>query len=100
MYPRKRTHFMLLAGVIWPNMLASSKIAVYAVSESSLLSVAVPKYSLPFALASEFNSPVCAGGGVLLTVLVGGGTLVGGATVVGVVVGADVGDDATDCDTY
>ena len=39
----EHTHFMLLAGVIWPNMVPSLRIAVYAASVSSLLSVAVPK---------------------------------------------------------
>ena len=34
------THFMLLAGVIWPNMVPSLRMAVYAASVSSLLSVA------------------------------------------------------------
>ena len=37
------THFMLLAAVIWPNIALSLRIAVYAVSLSSPLSVAVPK---------------------------------------------------------
>ena len=37
------SHFMLFAGVIWPNSSLLSRIAVYAVSESSPLSVAVPK---------------------------------------------------------
>ena len=43
---------MLFPGVICPNIVASSKIAVYAVSESSGLSVAEPKYSLPTDFAS------------------------------------------------
>lgn len=42
-------------GVIWPNSVLSERIAVYEVSVSSLLSVALPKYSHPFALASVFS---------------------------------------------
>ena len=53
-----RTHFMLLAGVIWPNKVLSSKIATYAVSVSSGLSVAVPKYSFPSDCASWFSFAV------------------------------------------
>lgn len=49
---RVLAYFILLAGVIWPNIVLSSRIAVYPVSESSLLSVAVPKWSFPFDLAS------------------------------------------------
>ena len=46
---------MLFAGVICPNSLLLSRIAVYAVSVSSLLSVAVPKYFFPMPCASEFR---------------------------------------------
>lgn len=51
-----RTHFMPFAGVIWPNILKSSSISKYAVSLSSTLLVAVPKYSLRAAKAARFNS--------------------------------------------
>ncbi len=43
---------MLLPGVIWPNSLLLERSVTYTESESSGLSVALPKYSLPFALAS------------------------------------------------
>ena len=39
----KLTHFMLFAAVICPNIALSLRMAVYAVSLSSPLSVAVPK---------------------------------------------------------
>ena len=46
---------MLLAGVICPNMVLSSKMLMYDWSVSSELSVAVPKYSFPFDLARRFS---------------------------------------------
>lgn len=39
----QRTHFMLLPGVIWPNSFAFDRILTYAESDSSGLSVALPK---------------------------------------------------------
>lgn len=69
----RRTHFMLFAGVIWPNIVLSSRIAVYAVSVSSGLSVAVPKYSFPAAFATVCSLAVDVEAEPLaLEVLVGG----------------------------
>ena len=48
----RHTHFMLFPGVIWPNSLVFCKPATYAESDSSGLSVALPKYSLPACFAS------------------------------------------------
>ena len=49
--PQVLTHFILLPGVIWPNSLEFERTVTYALSESSGLSVALPKYSLPAAFA-------------------------------------------------
>ena len=61
----ERTHFILLPGVIWPNIAPSSRIASYAVSVSSGLSVAVPKYNLPFDVASVCSLTVDVDAGLL-----------------------------------
>ena len=74
------THFMELAGVICPNSALLSRMAVYAASESSPLSVAVPKYFLPAAWARELSpepegagAPVEVGGAAGVDVGVGEG---------------------------
>lgn len=67
-----------------------SKIAVYAVSVSSGLSVAVPKYNLPNALAASFKPWTLVGvptGAEVVGLDEGGG----GGAVVGELVGTDVG---------
>ena len=61
---------MLFAGVSWPNSMLLSRIAVYAVSESSGLSVALPKYFFPAVFASAFK-PAVELGVVAPVVLVG-----------------------------
>jgi hypothetical protein len=52
------THFILLAGVIWPNMPELARIVVYWLVERSPLSTAVPKYFLPAALAALLSGVV------------------------------------------
>lgn len=59
---RERTHFMLLRGVRAPNMPAWFRMAMYAASENSLVSEAVPKYFLPAAFA-VVSRPEPEGGG-------------------------------------
>lgn len=52
------SHFILFPGVICPKYAAWSRIAVYAVSVSSGLSVALPKYNFPAALATVLVNAV------------------------------------------
>ena len=49
------THFILFPGVICPNSDELLRTATYAVSVSSGLSVAEPKYSFPADFAMEFS---------------------------------------------
>lgn len=66
-----QTHFILFPGVICPKYASWSRIATYSALGSSGLSVALPKYNLPAALATvSVNAVDVAVGNPLLPVAV------------------------------